>query len=202
MDEGLYHHGVKGMKWGVRRTPAQLGHKTSAKKKTSKKDKIDEITKKINEYSLNFESSRKARSERKQTKLQEKTAEQKAREERKQAKEATKQAKEATKQAKVATKQMEKSSKKPEPKKQVKKPLSELSDEELRERINRLEMEQKYKNLVASNNPKVKNGKDVVNEILTDVGKDLAKQTIKHYGAKGINRIIGEDAVYANNKKK
>ena len=25
----LYHHGIKGMKWGVRRTPAQLGHKPS-----------------------------------------------------------------------------------------------------------------------------------------------------------------------------
>lgn len=25
----LYHHGVKGMKWGVRRTPEQLGYKRS-----------------------------------------------------------------------------------------------------------------------------------------------------------------------------
>lgn len=27
MTEELYHYGVKGMKWGVRRTPQQLGHK-------------------------------------------------------------------------------------------------------------------------------------------------------------------------------
>lgn len=35
MDE-LYHHGVKGQKWGVRRTPAQLGHKVSLKKMSNK----------------------------------------------------------------------------------------------------------------------------------------------------------------------
>ena len=42
----LYHHGIKGMKWGIRRTPAQLGH-TTGKKKTSKaKDEADDTPKK------------------------------------------------------------------------------------------------------------------------------------------------------------
>lgn len=29
----LYHHGIKGMKWGVRRTPEELGHKVPPKRK-------------------------------------------------------------------------------------------------------------------------------------------------------------------------
>lgn len=35
----LYHYGVKGMKWGVRRTPEQLGHKKRLKK-SQKRDTI------------------------------------------------------------------------------------------------------------------------------------------------------------------
>ncbi len=38
----LYHHGVKGMKWGVRRTPEELGHK----KKVAKPVKNDILNEK------------------------------------------------------------------------------------------------------------------------------------------------------------
>ena len=37
VDEFLEHHGIKGQRWGIRRTPEQLGHKVSKlKKKTAK----------------------------------------------------------------------------------------------------------------------------------------------------------------------
>lgn len=69
-DYELYHYGVKGMKWGIRRTAAQLGHKVSdaykkyrdakkakaeAKKKASRsvKDMTDaELRERINRLTL------------------------------------------------------------------------------------------------------------------------------------------------------
>ena len=39
----LYHHGVKGMKWGVRRTKAQLGYKISKGFKRAKKAAVEKV---------------------------------------------------------------------------------------------------------------------------------------------------------------
>lgn len=41
-DSELVHHGVKGQKWGVRRTPEQLGHAKKVAKVVKKNDIIDE----------------------------------------------------------------------------------------------------------------------------------------------------------------
>lgn len=37
MAEEIWHHGIKGQKWGIRHTPEQLGHKTGGSKSTSAK---------------------------------------------------------------------------------------------------------------------------------------------------------------------
>lgn len=39
----ILHHGIKGMKWGVRRSPEQLGHVTGSKQGVEKADQSDTI---------------------------------------------------------------------------------------------------------------------------------------------------------------
>lgn len=90
MNNELYHYGILGMKWGVRRTPEQLGHRPIKKKKTASEH---------NDY-------KKAHSE---------------------------------------------------------KSIKSMSDKELRERLNRLQMEQQYSKLSDSDCNK---GKTYINRII------------------------------------
>jgi hypothetical protein len=43
MTDELYHYGVKGMKWGIRRTPANLGHKTKAADSEQKRQRKSDL---------------------------------------------------------------------------------------------------------------------------------------------------------------
>lgn len=164
MDDELQHHGIKGMKWGVRRTQAQLGHKTSSgtgKKKTSKSSgSVTKTLKKTGKKVSSLYSKNKA-----------------------------------SRQSKKAAKEAAEQSKK-------KKSISEMSDAELRAQIDRLNLERQYKQLVAANNPNKGRGKQFVSNVLERSGEQLATQVTNHYGAKLLNKMIGEEVIFSNNKKK
>lgn len=55
-DGALRHYGIKGMKWGVRRTPEELGHKKSLKERLKRKKKAppshDDLMKSTNPKEL------------------------------------------------------------------------------------------------------------------------------------------------------
>jgi len=121
MDEILSHHGIKGMKWGVRRTPEQLGHRTGGKSSGGEKGKT--IAKKT-------PSS-------------------------------------------------------------IKRKTNTLSDEELQRRINRLNMEERYDDLVSRKKNREENGLIATGKkLLAESLESFAKQTMMGLATKAANKLL------------
>ena len=135
----LYHYGVKGQKWGVIRTPAQLGHAP----KKSKKKKRSVVT------------STKKNTTKKKTKS-----------------------------------------------------ISEMTDEEIRQRINRLSLENDLRRLQPRQ--QTSRGRAFVNTIAKDMAlpaaKEIGTQLIKSGMAQALNKALDLEKtpyqLYTNNQKK
>ena len=143
MDNYLQHYGVLGMRWGVRRTPAQLGRSSNGSTKQKR-------------FSIGVKKS-------------------------------------VPKQDIQSIKPKQKT-------------IKDLTDDELRQKINRLRMEQEYRNLSPA---QISTGKKVVDRILKNVvtpaAEDVAKQLTKSMMTKAVNKAFNLDdelKVYTNNKKK
>lgn len=148
----LMHHGIHGMRWGIRRYQNKDGSLTVAGRK------------RINQLDSEYQ--------------------------------------------RLTGKKLSKSSESNTVKKTSTKPksISEMTNEEIQEKINRITLEQNLKSLTPK---KISAGKrfteTVMNEVITPAATDVGKQLARSMFADGVNKVFnleGDNKVYANNKKK
>lgn len=173
----LAHYGVKGQKWYVRRYQNKDGTLTAAGKK--RYDKEMEKLKKEEKILKN-----KQRTSAKLDKLESKKRE--------------------IEQLKKGTSEKERS--KREDTKPAKKSIKDMSDEELRAVVNRLQMEKQLRDLSPKQVSRGKSiastiGKDIILPGMIDVGKQLFKSALTSQVNKRLN-LDDEYKVHTNNKKK
>ena len=138
-DPELYHHGIKGMKWGVRRTPEQLGHVTKKARDAAKKVGST-ISKRASEAKKSHDTKKKHDEE---------------------------------------VKRAQRNSKKK---------LSELTNDELRERIQRMELEQRYRQLTPQQKTK---GQAFISTVGNQVIKPAATNAARQYLEKQLKNALG-----------
>lgn len=170
-DLELYHHGVKGQRWGVRRYQNKDGSLTSYGKKRYAKElaKLEAEKKRVRQQEQTAKKMKKLDDMRKDI------------DERKKALK-TDESPEPTKQPKAQTTPQ-------------KRKLSELSNEEIQAKIDRMNLENKYKTLAqeridAVSKKEVSKGRKFAEEVIEKAGKNIATQTVAWGMGTATNKVI------------
>lgn len=167
----LYHHGVKGQRWGVRRYQNKDGSLTSYGKKRYAKElaKLEAEKKRVRQQEQTAKKMKKLDDMRKDI------------DERKKALNPDDTPEFAKQQKALSVPQKRK--------------LSELSNEEIQAKIDRMNLENKYKELAqaridAVSKKEVSKGRKFAEEVLTNAGKNIATQTAAWALGTGVNKVI------------
>ena len=183
MEYELYHHGVKNMKWGIRRYQNKDGSLTPAGIKRYNKE-VQKLK--------NREASIKNREQAKkyQDKLDKKKAELDERE--------------AALKGKASTKSAPKKNNDDPGTGAPRKSIKDMSNKELQDFVDRVALEKKYRDALASTLPpaKVSKGREFVNKVLNEVvgpaAKEVGKSVVKSLLTDAANKAFELDT--GNNK--
>ena len=157
----LYHWGVKGMKWGVRRYQSKDGSLTAAGKKRYARDAHEKGFKKQDDSGVYYKTNKKNKRE---------DLDVDAKRYVKEDMERTKRLTDASSHAANELKKANEKAIKESPRKQM--DLSEMSDKELRDQINRAFLEKQYNDMF--NPPQVSKGREYASKVLDSAGTALA----------------------------